>query len=133
MKRRTKIIIIGSLSVVAIAAFFLPPPSDIARIVRGQEGRYHDIAIMERIMDKNDFSHLPRGFNATRHDYKGGSWVRIVATDSHHGGGTVGVLESDGRRHFYFGHVCGFGEGVPLVLGENRFDPDQRGDLVKIK
>jgi len=126
MKKRTKILTAGALALIATAWYLAPAPSDIARILHGQEGRYAEIATMESIMDKNDFSHLPRGFYGRRVDYKNGNWIQVLSTDSHHGGGTVGILESSGQRHFYFAHVCGGGsEGVPLTYGKDKFEPDQ--------
>ena len=140
MKKRTKLLLFGSLPLVAVAGFFAPPPSDITRILRGQEGRYADIATIERMMDKNDFSHLPQGFYELRVRYKDGSSIQVVCSDSHQGGGTIGVLESNGTRHFYFGHVCGGILGLPLTCGKDKFEPDQRkfghdksDGLVKIK
>jgi len=140
MKKITITLVIGSLSLIAVGVRFAPPLSDIDRIVFGKEGRYSDIAIMERIMDRNAFANLPAGFYGYRHDYKNGRWIRCLTTDSHHGGGTVGVLESNGQRHFYFGHVCGGGEGLPITYGEDNYVPDQSHypqamgtHLVKIK
>ena len=126
MKKIALFLFIGLLSLIAVGIYCAPPLSDIDRIVGGKEGRYSDIAIMQRIMDKNEFSSLPGGFYEYRHDYKNGGWIQILSTDSHHGGGTIGVLESNGQRHFYFGHVCGLGgEGLPITYGEDRFEPDQ--------
>lgn len=140
MKKIAMTLVVGSLSLIAIGVFFSPSLHDIDRIVFGKEGRYSDIATMERIMDNNGFSKLPSGFYGYRHDYRNGSWIRCLTTDSHHGGGTVGVLESNGQRHFYFGHVCGGGEGLPITYGDNKFEPDQSKyrqamgtSLVKVK
>jgi hypothetical protein len=138
MKKR-KILTKGiSVFIISLLVCMLINP-DIVRIVLGREGRYSDIEEMERIFQSFDSEHIPKTssrkhIHKTKHTYSDGSWIYVLATDSHHGGGTVGVLESSGKQHFYFGHNCGFGEGLFLDFGSNHFNPDQsRSGCRKIK
>lgn len=119
---------------------FAPPLADLRRIFTGQEGRYGDIKIMDAAFDRQSYDTLPQHFEVLRHDYPDGSWIQVISSDSHHdpGGGTTGVLESNGKRHFYFGHVCGGGEGIAIDFYSDHFDPEQsgktrNGDLLKVR
>jgi signal peptidase I len=117
-------------------ALFAPPLADFERIVKGDEGRYGDIKVIEDIFNRQAFDELPAHYDGYRQVYKSGEWIHVISSDSHHGGGTTGVLESNGKRHFYFGHVCGSGEGIPVDYGDIEFDPDQKQNgnrLLKIR
>jgi hypothetical protein len=128
---------VAASAVVMAWVLFAPPLADLRRMVAGQEGRYGEIKTMEAAFDRQAYDRLPRHFECFRHDYPDGSWIQVLSSDSHHtsGGGTTGVLESNGRRHFYFGHVCGKGEGIAIRLGKTHFDPLQTSEpgLLKVK
>ena len=125
------------LALLVAWALFGPPFADFPRALKGQGGRYGDIKAMNAIFDAQSYNKLPRTFGTLRHDYADGSWIQVISSDSHQGGGTTGVLESNGKRHFYFGHVCGVGGlGIPIDFSGAQFDPAQKGvngDLIKVE
>lgn len=126
-KQKAQIILTVIIVLLLVAAVRY---SGIVREIIGLEGSHSDIRKMQKAFDSGEYKKFPHGF---KHTYPDGSWIYVLATDSHHGGGTIGVLESSGKKHFYFGHVCGFGEGVGLNRGKDAFDPDQNSYLKKVK
>ncbi len=96
------------------------------------EGSRADIKEMKRLFKSGEYitneSHL-----FVRYDDN--SWAYLIATNSHapEYGGTVGVLESTGKTHFWFTHVCGYGLGIPINIAGNNFSANQlTEDKVKI-
>lgn len=96
------------------------------------DGSYDDIRDMEAAFRKGRYRDEEYEGHIFR-KYPDGSWAYLMATDSHsmEGGGTIGVLESSGKTHFWFDHVCGFGEGVAVTLRGDHFDPHQSSKRVK--
>ncbi len=116
---------IAVLALVTVCGVFKAEIRDIPRMIMGSEGRYSDIKWMRKVFESKPLKLPGSGY---KHTYPDGSWAALLATDSHHGGGTVGVLKSNGEMHFYFGHNCGLGEGVGIYLGETEFNENQRNN-----
>lgn len=126
------------LALVIVGMVFAPPFADFPRIFTDAEGRYGDIKAMDAAFDQQSYDKLPKHFECIRRDFPDGAWIQVISSDSHHelgGGGTTGVLESNGKRHFYFGHVCGSGVGIAIRIGRDRFDPEQTSEpgLIKVR
>ena len=89
MKRQTVLTVAGIVAMCAVAfvmcavGIVLVNP-DVVTEGLMHKGRNADIRTMEAVFKRGDFDTVPNG---RMHTYDDGSWVFVMATDSHHGGG----------------------------------------------